>query len=231
MRRLLKFSERWKLIQWNLPWTKPGHYGNLTLADIFYSPEDPTWTSLYETQLPCDGGEKIRPLVVPLQAGHTIFPSSATWNRAVGTHVPHLRRNLKVDGRGSIEMLRRVISQKSVIGCWEIAFLESKHNLSILKMNHYEIVSDISVPGYSTIIEMYFRRLKRDTSVIYIFLLLCLCILIVMYALFRIFCFHCANWHSSATLIEVFFRAFSSVVRQMLGYNSHRRGTARTLPN
>jgi hypothetical protein len=38
----------------------------------------------------------------------------------------------------------------------------------------------------------------------YAFLLLCLCILIVMYALLRIFCFHRANWHSSATLTEVF---------------------------
>jgi hypothetical protein len=28
-----------------------------------------------------------------------------------------------------------------------------------------------------------------------------------------------------------FFRAFSSVVRQMPGYNSQRRNTARTLPN
>jgi len=33
---------------------------------------------------------------------------------------------------------------------------------------------------------------------------LILCILIVMYALFCIFCFHRANWHSSATLTEVF---------------------------
>ena len=40
------------------------------------------------------------------------------------------------------------------------------------------------------------------------------------------------NWHSSATLTEFFFpRTFSSVVRQMPGYNSQRRGTARTLPN
>ena len=31
-----------------------------------------------------------------------------------------------------------------------------------------------------------------------------------------------------ATLTEVFFRAFSSVVRQMSGYNSTRRGTAHT---
>jgi len=37
------------------------------------------------------------------------------------------------------------------------------------------------------------------SSVSYVFLLLCLCILIVMYALFCIFYFHRANWHSSAT--------------------------------
>ena len=35
-------------------------------------------------------------------------------------------------------------------------------------------------------------------------LLLSLCILIVVYVLFCIFCFHRANWHSSATLTEVF---------------------------
>ena len=38
----------------------------------------------------------------------------------------------------------------------------------------------------------------------YVFLLLGLCILIVMNALFCIFCFHRANWHSSATLTEGF---------------------------
>ena len=38
----------------------------------------------------------------------------------------------------------------------------------------------------------------------YVFLLLCLCILIVTNVLFYIFCFHRANWHSSATLTEVF---------------------------
>ena len=65
----------------------------------------------------------------------------------------------------------------------------------------------------------------------YVFLLLCLYILIVMYVLFCIFCFHRANWHSSATLTEVF-PWFSSVVRQMqvYVYTSQRRGTARTLP-
>ena len=62
-----------------------------------------------------------------------------------------------------------------------------------------------------------------------VFLLLCLCIIIVMYVLFCIFFFHRADWHSSATLTEIF-RAFSSVVSQMQGYKSQRRGTARTLP-
>jgi hypothetical protein len=38
----------------------------------------------------------------------------------------------------------------------------------------------------------------------YVFLLLCLCIL--KYALFCIFCFHRVNWHSPATLN--FFRVF-----------------------
>jgi hypothetical protein len=52
-------------------------------------------------------------------------------------------------------------------------------------------------------------------------------IIIDKYALFYIFF---ANWHSPATLIEVF-RAFSSVVRQMPGYTSQRQGTAHTLPN
>ena len=38
----------------------------------------------------------------------------------------------------------------------------------------------------------------------YVCLLSCLYILIVMYVLFCIFCFHRANWHSPATLTEVF---------------------------
>jgi len=67
------------------------------------------------------------------------------------------------------------------------------------------------------------------TFVSYVFLLLCLCILIVMYALFCIFCFHRANWHSSATLTEVF-PCFSSVERQMPGHKSQRRDTAHILP-
>jgi len=61
----------------------------------------------------------------------------------------------------------------------------------------------------------------------YVFIFLCLYILIVTCILFCIFCFQRANWHSSATLTEVF-RAFSPVVRQMPGYNSQKL-TVRTL--
>jgi len=38
----------------------------------------------------------------------------------------------------------------------------------------------------------------------YVYLFLCLCNFIVMYAVFCIFCFHRAIWHSSATLTEFF---------------------------
>jgi hypothetical protein len=56
------------------------------------------------------------------------------------------------------------------------------------------------------------------------FLLLCLCILIVCLYIFIV---------PAGTLRLPwlrFFRAFSSVVRQMPGYNPQRRGTARILP-
>ena len=59
----------------------------------------------------------------------------------------------------------------------------------------------------------------------YVSSLLCLCILIVCLCIFIV---------PAGTLRLPslrFFRAFSSVVRQMPEYNSQRRGTARTLPN
>jgi hypothetical protein len=62
------------------------------------------------------------------------------------------------------------------------------------------------------------------------YVILMLCNFIVMYALLCIFCFHRANWHSSATPTDGF-PCFSSVVRQMPGYNSQIRGKAHTLLN
>jgi len=57
---------------------------------------------------------------------------------------------------------------------------------------------------------------------IYVFLLLCLCILIV--------CIFIAPAGTLRLPWLRFFRAFSSIVRQISGYNSQRRDTARTLP-
>jgi hypothetical protein len=59
---------------------------------------------------------------------------------------------------------------------------------------------------------MHITNLNCTIFVIFLFLLLDLCILIVRLSWLR------------------FFHAFSSVVRQMPGYNSPSRGTARTLP-
>jgi hypothetical protein len=60
--------------------------------------------------------------------------------------------------------------------------------------------------------------------VTYMFLLLCLCIVIVMNVLFCVFCFHDANWHSSATLTDVFLCFFLSCkanVRVKLAKTGH----------
>jgi len=61
--------------------------------------------------------------------------------------------------------------------------------------------------------------------VIYVFLLWCLCILIVCSCIFMV----------PTGILRLpwlrFFRPFSSVVKEMPGYNSQRRGTVRTLPN
>jgi hypothetical protein len=51
-----------------------------------------------------------------------------------------------------------------------------------------------------------------------------------VYALFCTFCFHVPAGILRLLWLR-FFRAFSSAVRQMRGYKSQRRGTARTLPN
>ena len=66
--------------------------------------------------------------------------------------------------------------------------------------------------------------LFRRYCYVYVFLLV---MSVYSYCMFMYL--HRASWHSSATLTEVF-PCFSSVVRQMPGYNSPRRGTVRTLP-
>jgi len=68
-------------------------------------------------------------------------------------------------------------------------------------------------------------------SVNCVFLLLCLCILIVMYALFCIFCIFIVPTGTLRLPSLRVFRAFSSAVRQMPGYNWQRRGTVPYVPS
>jgi len=75
-------------------------------------------------------------------------------------------------------------------------------------------------------------------SVVYVFLLLCFLMFYEFYFYVYVFlCMFCSVY--SVFIVPTgtiqlswprFFRAFSSVVRQMPGYNSQRRGTARNLP-
>jgi len=59
----------------------------------------------------------------------------------------------------------------------------------------------------------------------YVFLLLCLCMFSSLYSVVIL-----PNGTLQLPRLR-FVHAFSSVVRQMPGYNSQRQGTARTLPN
>jgi hypothetical protein len=59
--------------------------------------------------------------------------------------------------------------------------------------------------------------------------LIVLCILIVMYILFCIFCFHRANWHSPATLTEVFPCFFLSCKANARVYIPRKDGTRSAL--
>jgi nitric oxide reductase large subunit len=73
----------------------------------------------------------------------------------------------------------------------------------------------------------YMFCIRLFNSVGYVFLLLCLCILIVVYTLFCIFCFHRAKWHSPATQTEVFpcfflsCKANARVYLAKTGYGPH----------
>jgi hypothetical protein len=75
----------------------------------------------------------------------------------------------------------------------------------------------------SSCLNLIARRVFSNNTVIFVFLLLCLCVLIVCLCIFIV---------PAGTLRLSWprvFRAFSSAIRQMPGYNPQRRGTARTL--
>jgi hypothetical protein len=105
--------------------------------------------------------------------------------------------------------------------CYCIACLSSKSKVTGFFANQEMKLSACRHPVNSlhSNVTVYKRPIAHTclkflfNTVIYVFLLLGLCILIVRLSWLR------------------FFRAFSSVVRQMPGYNSPSRGTARTFPN
>jgi len=70
---------------------------------------------------------------------------------------------------------------------------------------------------------------------VYVFLLLCVCYSYCYVHVFLLTSMLCSVYSLPTGILRLpwlrFFRAFSSVVRQMPGYTSQRRGTVRTLPN
>ena len=125
-------------------------------------------------------------------------------------------------GRERRILLKR-ISRKKVIWCqtlledlWTIwscclyVFYEYYYHISSYSLGSIFLSIYIYIYIYIYMVLVLFN------NVIYVFLLLWLCILIVYLCM--------------TTLAEVF-PCFSSVVRQMSGKTPQRRGTARTLPN
>jgi len=81
----------------------------------------------------------------------------------------------------------------------------------------------MSHPSYPTLFGLP-NNIWRELLMLTLFLLSCLCILIIMYPLFCRFCFHRANWHSPATVTEVFpcfFLSFKANVRVYLAKMGH----------
>ena len=85
--------------------------------------------------------------------------------------------------------------------------------------------SDIlSIPSFYRCVYGCIFCIFLFNSVSYVYLFLCLCFLIVVYALFYIFCFHRVNWDSSATLNEVFpcfFLSCKANIRVYLAKTGH----------
>ena len=124
---------------------------------------------------------------------------------------------------------------------------ETLHSVGPLWMSDRSVVVDFYLTTLFHIFLFHFLSFYYCCMFLCAFVLVCkLCICIcfvlyslfctvcsvqsVLYILFCTICFHRANWHSSATLTEVFPCFFPSFVRQMPGYYWQTRSTARTVP-
>ena len=139
-------------------------------------------------------------------------------------------------------MYRNLINSRNNLQLWRNAFNGVTDILRFIitkvsqhyKKTHrqYEVAAymNFTIITFFHILRFYFfvnvyMVIFLFNSLIYVFLLLCLCILIVCLCVFVV---------PAGTLRLSwlrFFRAFSSVGRQISGYNPQRGGTARTLPN
>jgi len=108
----------------------------------------------------------------------------------------HTRHNRRIQTELTFTLAKNATKPKS----FEIISLQTTR-----KENNWKTEETLA----RAVITLQTERIKRvQFFYVYdecdVFLLLCLCIFIVTYVLFCIFCFHRANWHSSATLTEDF---------------------------
>ena len=155
--------------------------------------------------------------------------SLVMWNTAVANvnGLSHMRGQWRVNERKWSVDGWSVVNCSEVLQCSEGLRNNASNIIRIHIGNMKLLLVCILLLSYSlgsiSFIHVYIVLLLFNT-VIYIFLLLCLGILVVCSRIFI----------APAGTLRLpwmkFFRVFSSVVRQMPGYNPQRRGTARTLP-